>query len=158
MAGASDPVRNSQMELRMSEGFPSRWRSVGAVFAGLVFIFVSHMGTDAILHAAGVFPPLGESMSDGLFAFAFAYRAVFSVIGCYITARLAPHRPMQHALILGFIGVILSAAGAAATWNAVPQLGPKWYSVLLVITALPCAWIGGALREVQLKRPVTRLA
>jgi len=140
----------------MSEASTSKWRSVGAVFAGLVFIFASHMGTDAILHATRVFPPVGESMSDGLFTFAFAYRAVFSVIGCYITALLAPWRPMQHALILGFVGVILSAAGAAAAWNAVPPLGPKWYSVLLVVSALPCAWIGGSLREMQSKRPGIR--
>jgi hypothetical protein len=32
-------------------------RSIGAVFAGLVAIFIVSIGTDAVLHATGVFPP-----------------------------------------------------------------------------------------------------
>jgi hypothetical protein len=32
------------------------------------------------------------------------YRAVLSLIGCYVTARLAPSNPMAHALSLGVIG------------------------------------------------------
>lgn len=131
-------------------------RSVGAVFAGLVFIFATHMGTDAVLHATRIFPPVGERMSDPLFAIAFGYRFIFSVGGCYLTALLAPRRPLMHALILGGIGVLLSAAGAAAFWNAVPELGPKWYAVLLVVTSLPTAWVGGKIRESQLKQAGSR--
>ena len=38
-------------------------RSIIAVLAGLVFIFVTHIGTDQILHAQGVFPPEGQAIS-----------------------------------------------------------------------------------------------
>ncbi len=59
-------------------------RSVLAVFAGLVFIFATHLGTDQLLHELQVFPPWGEPMNDpGLNLLALAYRCVFSVIGCY---------------------------------------------------------------------------
>ncbi|MGH7242982.1 MAG: hypothetical protein ACREJD_06145 [Phycisphaerales bacterium] len=142
----------------MSDSSPSIPRSIGAVVAGLVFILVTHTGTDAILHATKVFPPMGERMSDPLFVLAFAYRFIFSIGGCYLTALLAPRRPMKHALILGFVGVILSTAGAVAFWNAVPELGPKWYSVLLVVNSLPAAWLGGKIRELQLKEPVVQHA
>ena len=54
-------------------------------------------------------------MSDGLFVLATAYRTVFAIAGCYITARLAPDRPMMHALVLGSVGVVRSTAGAVAT-------------------------------------------
>ena len=90
-------------------------------------------------------------MSDGLFALATAYRIVFGILGSYVMARLAPNRPMQHALIGGIIGVIASSVGAAVTWNHVPSLGPHWYSIALAITALPCAWAGGQLRLMQLR-------
>jgi len=64
-------------------------------------------------------------MPGKLFLVATAYRMVYAVAGSYIAARLAPDRPMQHALVLGFVGLALSIAGAVATWNAGPELGPK---------------------------------
>ena len=45
-------------------------------------------------------------MSHALFVLAFSYRAVFDVFGCYLTARLAPARPMLHAMVLGGIGLV----------------------------------------------------
>jgi hypothetical protein len=120
-------------------------RSFWAVFAGLLFIFIVTTIVDVVLHVTGVFPPWGHPMSDALFGLATAYRIVISIAGCYIAARLAPDRPMGHALVLGVIGVVISAIGAAVTWNRGPAFGPHWYPLLLVIVAMPCAWIGGKL-------------
>jgi hypothetical protein len=120
-------------------------RSIWAVLAGLLFIFIVTTIVDVVLHATGVFPPWGKAMSDGLFGVATAYRIVISIAGCYIAARLAPDRPMGHALVLGVIGVVISAIGAAVTWNKGPEFGPHWYPLLLVVVAMPCAWIGGKL-------------
>jgi len=120
-------------------------RSIGAVVAGLVAIVVTHTGTDAILHAAGVFPPLGQSMSDALFGLATTYRVLFSVLGAALTAYLAPARPLKHALVLGSIGVVASFAGLLATVNSSPALGPLWYPLALIATSLPACWLGAAL-------------
>ena len=58
-------------------------RSIGAVFAGLIFILVTHTGTDALLETAGVLPPPGQPLYDtGLLLLASAYRGVFSIVGC----------------------------------------------------------------------------
>jgi peptidoglycan/LPS O-acetylase OafA/YrhL len=121
-------------------------RSIGAVLAGLVVIFVLSTAVDVVLHATGVFPPWGQPMSDPLFLLATAYRIVISIAGCYLAARLAPDRPMKHALILGVVGVIVSIAGTVATWNRGPEFGPKWYPLALVVLAIPCAWVGGKLQ------------
>ena len=126
-------------------------RSIGAIFAGLVLIFVLSLVTDVVMHATGIFPPWMQPMADSLFLVATAYRIIYSVLGCYLAARLAPNRPMQHALILGAIGVVLSAVGLVATWNKGPEFGPKWYPISLVVLALPLAWVGGKLRLLQLK-------
>jgi peptidoglycan/LPS O-acetylase OafA/YrhL len=104
------------------------------------------LGTDAIMHASGVFPPWGEPMTNGLFAWAAAYRVVYTALGGYVTAALAPRRPMGQVMALGAIGTIAALAGVVATWNAGPAFGPKWYPILLVVTALPCVWTGGVLR------------
>lgn len=122
-------------------------RSIGAVFAGLLFIFIVTTIIDVVLHATGVFPPWGKPMSDALFGLATAYRIVISVAGCWIAARLAPSRPMGHALALGALGVVISAIGAAVTWNKGPEFGPHWYPLLLVVISIPCAWADGKLFE-----------
>ena len=124
---------------------PSRRGSVAAVVAGLVVTALLSVGTDAAMHGIGVFPPSGERMSDGLFVLAAIYRIVFTVLGGYVTASLAPRQPMTHVTILGAIGAIAATAGAVTTWNAGPEFGPHWYPVLLVVTALPCVWLGGFL-------------
>jgi hypothetical protein len=122
-------------------------RRIGALLAGLVAVVVLSTVTDMVLHATGVFPPMGQPMSDGLFLLALAYRLVYGVAGSYIAARLAPDRPMQHALALGVVGLVLSTAGAVATWGRGPAFGPTWYPLALVITALPTAWLGGILHR-----------
>ena len=125
-------------------------RSIGAVIAGLLFIVILSTLADVVMHATGVFPPWFTYMPDSLFLLALAYRSLFSVLGCYLTALLAPNRPMLHALILGGIGVVLSTAGAAATWNKGREFGPKWYPIALIILAIPLAWLGGKIRLSQL--------
>jgi hypothetical protein len=138
----------------MSETRTSRrWgRSVVAVVVGIVVGAVLSLGVDEVLHVTGMYPPWGRPMSDGLFALATAYRLLFSVLGCYVIARLAPDRPMLHALVGGAIGLVLCIVGAVTTWNT--DLGPHWYSVLLAVTALPCAWIGGRFWTGSLKESV----
>ncbi len=128
---------------------PSRrvLRGVGAVFAGLLVNAVLSSATDEVLRAAGVFPPMEQTMSDALFALATAYRTVFGIAGCYVAARLAPHRPMLHALWLGGVGLALCLVGVAVAWSQGPGFGPLWYPLLLCVTVLPCAWVGGRLVE-----------
>jgi hypothetical protein len=139
----------AQIPLSSADSQPRRiGRSVGAVLAGFLTIVVLSLGIDQILHVLGVYPPWGQPMYEpGLNLLALAYRIVISVLGCYITAALAPRSPMRHALILGAIGVLVSTAGAFA---AVGQnLGPVWYPIALVVVSIPCAWLGGRLYEAR---------
>ena len=122
-------------------------RSVGAVLAGFLLTALLSLGTDVVMHATGIFPPWGEPMTGGLFVWATVYRVVYTVLGGYLTATLAPRQPLAHVLALGAIGTLVATAGAVATWNAGPAFGPHWYPVLLVVTALPCVWGGGIIRQ-----------
>jgi FtsH-binding integral membrane protein len=117
-------------------------RSALAILAGFAAVVVLSMGTDEVMHATGVYPPKDQPMSDnGQYALALAYRLAFGILGSWVAARLAPHRPMTHALTVGGIGFALSLLGAVLTRNM--ELGPAWYSWALVVTALPAAWLGG---------------
>jgi hypothetical protein len=126
-------------------------RSALALLAGFVVVVALSLGTDAALHATGVFPPMGQRMSDALFLLATVYRSVYGVLGSYVTARLAPDRPMQHALVGCALGLVLATVGTVATWNNGPEFGPHWYPLSLLVTALPSAWAGGLLRVRQLR-------
>jgi hypothetical protein len=77
---------------------------------------------------------------------ALGYRIVYGIAGGYIAGWLAPNRAMAHALALGFVGLALSVVGVAANWNKGPEYGPRWFSIGLIVTALPCAWIGSVIR------------
>jgi len=126
-------------------------RRVGAVLAGLILIIILDNGLDAIMHATGVYPPWFQPMATHLWLLAFSYRAIDGIVGSYVTARLAPDRPLAHALVLGALGVVFSTIGVIATWNKGPEFGPKWYPIALVLIAIPCSLIGGMLRRRQLR-------
>ena len=123
-------------------------RSAAAVFLGFFAVVVLSLGTDQVLHVLEVYPPWGEPMYEpGLNLLALAYRTVYAVGGSYIAARFAPHAQMRHALTLGAVGLVLSSAGAITTSGM--DLGPNWYPIALVLTALPCAWLGGVLHRAR---------
>lgn len=118
------------------------WRSTGAILSGFIAVFVLSLGTDQVFHALQIYPPWGEPMFDtGLLLLALTYRIVYGIAGGYITARLAPHAPMRHALTGGSIGFVLSIAGGIAMWD----MGAHWYPIALALSALPCAWTGAVL-------------
>jgi len=130
-------------------------QSVGALFAGFVANVALSLGTDVGLRAIGILPALAEPATDLQLLLAAAYRTVYGVVSSYVVARLAPNRPMEHALMGGAIGMVLGIIGAAVTWNR--GLGPHWYSVALVVTALPSAWAGGKLRVLQILKRTEQL-
>jgi hypothetical protein len=119
------------------------WRSLGAIFAAIVIGIVLSLGTDALLRLAGVAPPLGQPMGSGLLLLATVYRTIYGVLGSYITAQLAPYKPMAHVMILGLMGLAANLLGTVSTWNK--NLGPHWYPIALTVLALPTAWLGGRL-------------
>jgi H+/Cl- antiporter ClcA len=122
------------------------WRSMGAVLLGFFAVAILSLATDQVLHVLKVYPPWGEPMySPGLNLLALAYRIVYTILGGYIAARLAPRNPMRHVLVLAIIGLIMGISGVIATSGL--DLGPRWYPIALAATALPCTLLGGVLHR-----------
>jgi len=122
-------------------------KSIWAVVAGVLVTIVVTSLVDVVLHRVGVFPPVKQPISDALAVLATSYRIVISIGAAWLTARLAPDKPMKHAMILGYVGVVLGLAGVVATWNL--GLGPRWYPIALVVLAIPQCWAGGKIYEMQ---------
>lgn len=117
-------------------------RAFGAVAAGIIIVVVLSSVTDAWMHGLAVFPPAGQPMSNWQWGLAIAYRVVFTILGGMACARLAPNRPVAYGVVLGIVGTCIGTIAAFATWNSGPEFGPKWFQVMLAISALPSAWIG----------------
>jgi hypothetical protein len=122
-------------------------QSIWAVVAGVLVIVVASTLADIVLHVLGVFPPMNQPITDSLALLATSYRVVISIGGAWLTARLAPDKPLKHAMILGIVGTVLGLVGVVATWNA--GLGPRWYPIALAVLAIPQCWVGGKLYEMQ---------
>jgi hypothetical protein len=113
-------------------------RSILAVVAGIVAVVVLSEGIDFLVMKFGLLSFSGPDLTIQ-FAIATIYRSIAAVVGGYVTARLAPSAPMTHAIVLGAIGTALALAGVLTHLSA-PNL---WYPIALVVTALPCSWLGG---------------
>ena len=122
-------------------------KSIWAVVAGVLVIIIVTTLVDIVLHTVGVFPPIDEPINDALALLATSYRIVIGVGGAWLTARLAPDKPMKHAMILGFVGVVLGLVGVVATWTK--GLGPRWYPISLAVLAIPQCWAGGRIYEMR---------
>ena len=120
-----------------------RWRTIGAVFAGVLFVVVMSSMVDMVLHSAKVYESPDKPLDDAHALLATSYRILISIIGGWLTARLAPDRPMRHAMILGVVGTFLGLIGVVFTWNL--GLGPRWYPIALMVLAIPQSWLGGRL-------------
>lgn len=120
-------------------------RSVAAVVAGFCVIAALSFGTDLAMRAAmpALFEQNGRTDSMAVLLLTIGYVGLYATIGCYLAARLAPHRPMRHALILGALGLLFNVAGTYAAWDT----APAWYHVLSLVLVMFWAWLGGRMRE-----------
>ena len=124
--------------------------SAGAIAVGFLVTALASTGSDAVMHATGVFRDTPREMSHSLFALAAAYRTLFTIAGGFVTARLAPDKPMRHVWILAGIGLLAGLAGVAIYYSAgVGELGPSWYAIAIPVEAIPCVWAGGRLAVIS---------
>ncbi len=118
--------------------------SIGAIVAGVAAGAALSIGTDTVLEMTGLFPSFdaqmsGVLLSTGMLLLATAYRTLYTVVGGYVGARLAPHHPQRHANILGALGVAANLAGL----SILPDWSQAWYPILLALLAFPASWWGG---------------
>ncbi|WP_018343716.1 hypothetical protein [Cytophaga aurantiaca] len=117
-------------------------KSIGAILSGFLLGAILSIGTDFLMERSGMMSQ--EHFKESplyIILLVIAYRFVFNVTGCYLTARLAPNKPMKHVIIIGIIGTVLSILGAIAMWEyAIPL-----YNISIILISLPSAWLGGKL-------------
>jgi len=124
-------------------------KSIVAVVVGFLLVTILCGSGDLVLIKAMPQAVHGGHIDDPMaLAITLLYSLVFATLGGFVTARLAPHHPLRHAIILGCFGLAASILAAVALWNT----GPVWYHIGALVIPLPAAWIGGSLREAQLRK------
>ncbi len=121
----------------------SPWRSIVAVVTGLLITALTTVVIDTILAATGIFPPGSERWPDHIFAFMLLYRIPIELAGGYVTAKLAPGKPLTHVLILA--GLV--AAGTSISAIVMHAERPIWYLLGLIAIAVPCSLLGERLQR-----------
>ncbi len=120
-------------------------RSIVAIVIGFVLIGALAVGADAAFHVLrpGYFTADGGTTTPVALLIMLAYVFVFATLGCYITGRLAPNRPLRHAMILGVLGLVFNVVGTIRLWHT----APAWYHVAALLMVLPAAYLGGFIAE-----------
>lgn len=127
-------------------------RLILAVFGGMVIVAIASTAVDAVMHSAGVYPPVGEPMFDTIpLLLALAYRSLFEVGGAYLTAMWARERARHAVLTMGVIGSLLWVVGGIV----MSEYGPAWYSITGAVSSIPLALVGGMVYERRIRSAQT---
>ena len=119
-------------------------RLILAIFGGWIIGAALSMGMDYVFHVTNVYPPYGEPMHDDvLLLLAFTYRAVFTIVACYLAAFWARDGAKKAVWVLGILGTLAWLGGSIAMW----EFAHPWYNIGGIVTAIPLALIGGKLYE-----------
>jgi hypothetical protein len=124
-------------------------KSVWPVIAGFLTLIVLSFGAELILR--GLLPkefgPSERTMGTLASAVTIFYASAFGVLSSYLTATLAPSRPVQHALTLGGIVFLFVVGGLVGSWHR----APAWFNIGFLAMVVISAWWGGVIRARQLQ-------
>jgi hypothetical protein len=124
-----------------------------AVIAGYIVMAALTVATVFVL---GLFFPEAYSPeagfpSQGWVILNLFYSTLYAFVGGYVAAWVADSSPMNHALALGVLIVVLGVSTAFS--GDVSQAGvaqqPLWYLLALVLLGFPGVLLGGYLRARQ---------
>lgn len=122
-------------------------RAIWPVLAGFLAVFILSSVTDYILENTGVFPSFAYQMENGsptwVLVAALAYRSIYTILGGFITGKLAKTNPMKHVKMLALIGLVAGIIGVVGAWS----LGQQWYPIVLMITGPLFVLLGGKIKK-----------
>ena len=132
---------------------PKALRSVLAVVAGFLVIGVLAFGTGKVMQSASPaqFDAAGNPTTTVMMIVQLLYVGVYATFGCWLAGRLAPSRPMLHALVLGVLGLALNIPSAMSLRDT----HPTWYLAAGILSTMLWAWLGGTIAE---RQATTRVA
>lgn len=124
-------------------------RSICAILAGIVVLTVASFAIEAVANplmlrlfpqalpnaSAIPFNPLASLVT-------LLYTSLCVAAGGYVTAWIARRAPVQHAIVMGAVEVVLTVVAMLHFRGMAPLR--NW--IASIVLTIPLAWLGGALR------------
>ncbi|MEL6771921.1 MAG: hypothetical protein AAFP18_12720 [Bacteroidota bacterium] len=131
-------------------------RSVFAVVAGFIVIVIASVAVDVLIRAVtpAQFSPRGRVDTTLTLLLYSGSAVLYTILGGFVTGRIAPQRPVRHAVWLGMVGLVVGVAASSALWAT----APAWYHILGWVLVVPAAYAGGRLAERTRVRKATHAA
>ncbi len=131
----------------------SSLKSIWAVVAGFLTVVILSSVTDVVMEKTGVFPGAmnPELYVTWMWLLALVYRTIYTILGGYLTAYLAPQNAWKHVWVLAGLGQLGGLLGVYIGWD----LAANWYCISLAILAIPSVWLGGWLRTRNSSAPTS---
>jgi ABC-type Mn2+/Zn2+ transport system permease subunit len=114
-----------------------------SVFSVLVGYLIFALSAFAFFQISGQPPHQAAPMPIMLGSIVFGM--IFALIGGYVAARLARHKPTAHGVAVAAV----MALGAAISLLSTLGKGAVWSQVAALVLMVPCAVLGGWLRSRQ---------
>jgi len=125
-------------------------RNTLSVLAGFVIWTILFLLSNQVLFR--LFPERFDAdmvtTDGGLLGATLFLTTLFSVLAGLATARVAPSRPLAHAVALGVLQTLIGLGVQSGYWNVLPS----WYNVAFVVFLLPATIVGG---WIQVRRSMT---
>jgi hypothetical protein len=119
----------------------SIFKSVGVVLLAFVVNALLSIVTDFLLESIGVLPnPQKGLYETWAIILVLFYRAVYSILAGFIIGKLAPTKPMLHAIILGIIGTAITLLATISP--GFTEKAPLWFGFTLAAIIIPSMLVG----------------
>ena len=116
------------------------WRSIGAVAVGFLLAVVLAFGVEFALLTLFHREPINDYDRESLLLILLLFTTNTSVaVGGYTAGVVAGRWPLGHALVLGFLGLLVSFPPTLAQWRN----EPVWYHAAALLLIVPAAAVGG---------------
>lgn len=120
------------------------WPSILAVLAGILTLTITSFAIEAVanpifMRLLGLPDHAALARHAGVRAATLAYSLVCVALGGYVCARLAPKRPLHHAITMGALQTGLTLLAM----QSMPELASPTQWIVTAALAFPAAVLGG---------------
>lgn len=122
------------------------FKSIGVMLLAFVVNALLSVVTDFLLESIGVLPDPSKGLFDtSAIILVLSYRAMYTILAGFLVAKLAPGKPMLHAVLLGIIGTTITLLAVSSPSFA--DKAPLWFGYSLAAITIPCMWLGARIQR-----------
>ena len=126
------------------------FKSVGVVLLAFVGSALLSVITDFVLESIGILPdPKNGLFETWAIIIVLIYRGAYTILAGFVVGKLAPNKPMLHAIILGVIGTVITLLAISNPEFA--QKSKLWFGYTLAAISIPCLWLGVKIQQSWIK-------